>query len=1660
MLRIQAGSRDLIVDLARVYVALLHDVSRSRRRRLARSDRGLVQVAQNDARKIVLQGQAGHRHVAGVLYLDRIGHRVADLHALGLVCSLCNFDLRVRSDRRNGAVIVICDFPILRVLTCCSDLVVDAARIHVILRHLVGRSRSRRLVRSQRRLIQIAEYDAFQDVRQGQAAHRHVAGVLHRDRIGHGIADLDVACCGGLGYFNSGCRSFRRDLLAVAAGHFLIFRILTGGSSGIVDLASVNIALLHHVGRRCSRGLARGDARLVQSAQDDAFQDVRKGQVGHRHVARVLHRDRIGHGLADLHSAGLIRGLRYLDLRVRSDRRDGAFSVICHVVAKGILRGSRHLVHDLAGIHVILRHLVGRSRSRRLVRSQRRLIQIAEYDAFQDVRQGQAAHRHVAGILHRDRIGHGLAHGHAAVFRGLRDFNSGSRCDRRYSHRVRIRNRFSRRRIAGRFYRVHDAAGIHVRLGHRVLVARSRSRVRRKRRRAQRAYFHNARQRFFNGYAGQRHVAGVLHRDRVGDLVANGSVLGLARRLRHIDGSCRFNRRHSAGCVIANIVVLGIFAGSRYRVVDLAGIHVRLRYRVSIGNGLRSGRRQVERSLGQRHQRVAQRDVGHGHVAAVRHRDRIGHRVADLHVLFRVRGLRYRQCCGSFFCRYRRIRRAGHVGVLRILAGGGHGVVDLARVHVGLLHRVGIGDLFVCSGSQIERSFGQRHQRVAQRDAGHGHVAGIGHLNRVGNGTANRHVARRIRSLLDLKRRSSGFRIDRIAGFVILALQGRGHGVGEAACRHIGGLDGIGRRRGHARVRCHVLKGALGQGHPIDLAQGDGLRLGINVLYRNGKGYGLALGVLVIVSLAVVLGDDQRRINIVIGDLQRAVHILDIVVRCDVGLAVLHHSIARDVVLRADIRDRAGHGHAGNGVRALQTYRRSILPPVVLQRRAVIFLLIAVRGNLQRCLRDGQGTGDWGDYVVRRHVLFAVHDLVAFRNGVVSGRGISHVRHAAGGGRHQRIARQQAAFGHGHGRVCVRSAVVGPFLARRGDGDRHGGLRHGQLAVYRRNGVVAGRSSGEFIALHLVRYRALAGEGDASRHHCGDRVAAHQAFHVVLRPALRLAGIRERLVLRRDRHGLRIDRQSAGFRRDHVVRSHVLFAVHDLVAFRNGVVSGRGISHVRHAAGGGRHQRIARQQAAFGHGHGRVCVRSAVVGPFLARRGDGDRHGGLRHGQLAVYRRNGIVAGRSSGELIALHHVRHWALAGEGDASRHHRGDRVVAHQAAHRIVRVAVGTAVIGERFARRRDGHGLRRHGQGARRRSVFVVRVRGFDRVVDSAAILDARYRIAPGLAAVRAVLDRGALGHAGRGAARMGAAVVCAVVVRRSDRHLGLRDGQGAGIKGLGAIVSGDVFTIMGNRVGCRKGAGVGAAGNRGALGGGVGDGQDVAAAQAFHRIVIFIDRLAGAGDGSLEGTAFLLGAVIGLLDVLHRDRQGRGGDFQGAESRRNSIVAGFRIAPVDLIEVLAGADFGLGAGHVEGDGFSGAQGDRTGPRSRSRSPLPADVRGPVAVIQGRAILFRERRAVISLFIGRGGDRQGQGCNSQNTVTGIDRNRVVGISHHLLAVHLNSRDHCLLLRTGNDIGPRVFLGDQRAVRAVKGRPDRFAVLLFEQSTRTAGDADIEL
>ena len=196
------------------------------------------------------------------------------------------------------------------------------------------------------------------------------------------------------------------------------------------------------------------------------------------------------------------------------------------------------------------------------------------------------------------------------------------------------------------------------------------------------------------------------------------------------------------------------------------------------------------------------------------------------------------------------------------------------------------------------------------------------------------------------------------------------------------------------------------------------------------------------------------------GNGQRALPALgEGVARGHVGFAA-HDYVARyHVVAAADV-GLAALDNRGQNVALHQ--RARVGEAVIRQRRAVVNLLVAVRGDgnglaLTLALRDGQLALFLGDGIVRLLEVraFGVGDRVGHF-------AVIHEGYAAGGLDIGHLAVHKAVAAHGDNRLRQRRAVV--FLARRLGLQRHGALVDGQLAV---DGISEG------VVLRHVRFAAL-----------------------------------------------------------------------------------------------------------------------------------------------------------------------------------------------------------------------------------------------------------------------------------------------------------------------------------------------------------------------------------------------------------------------------------------------------------------------------------------------------------------------------------------------------------------------------------------------------------
>ena len=548
----------------------------------------------------------------------------------------------------------------------------------------------------------------------------------------------------------------------------------------------------------------------------------------------------------------------------------------------------------------------------------------------------------------------------------------------------------------------------------------------------------------------------------------------------------------------------------------------------------------------------------------------------------------------------------------------------------------------------------------------------------------------------------------------------------------------------------------------------------------------------------------------------------------------------------------------------------------------VDFVGVLGDGHLHVCRGYGQLASHGGDCVVGGHVLVTVHDLVALGDGVVALGGVGHVGDGAGGGGNEFVALEQLASGHGDSIVAVNGAIIGPALASSRDGDFLGGGLHRQLAIHRGDGVVAGRALGELVGLHLVGDGGLGREGDGALDDRGDGVVAHQARDVVARVGVGGAVVGEFLGLGRDGDGCRVDGEGSCFGSDHVVGSHILVAVHDLVARGDGVVALGGVGHVGDGAGGGGNEFVALEQLASGHGDSIVAVNGAIIGPALASSRDGDFLGGGLHRQLAIHRGDGVVAGRALGELVGLHLVGDGGLGREGDGALDDRGDGVVAHQARDVVARVGVGGAVVGEVLRLRRNGDLLRVDGELA----VDLRHIREVRGLVLSSGVLDDEAVVHDVLSFISHIggrarsrgLDGEALGQTrGRDRAIGESGAVIGLGLARcsqSNRRSVFSNGQRAKVFGDGVVRFLGVAPRNAVRIRFTANFGDGARGHqRDLLGPNKAFDLGIVKVGKGGTIVLFGSRACCDGDGLRVHGQFAInlrhiGEVSGLVVVLH------------------------------------------------------------------------------------------------------------------------------------------------------------------------------------------------
>ena len=412
----------------------------------------------------------------------------------------------------------------------------------------------------------------------------------------------------------------------------------------------------------------------------------------------------------------------------------------------------------------------------------------------------------------------------------------------------------------------------------------------------------------------------------------------------------------------------------------------------------------------------------HRHVAFVLHYHRVGDRVANFNA---ARGIGRLLDCQLGLCfnrRHFRVIRCGHFVVLRILAGRGRRVVDLARVHIRLGHCVGIGDRLRSRRRQVERCFVQRHQAVFQLNILHRHVAAVRHFHRVGDRAANFNAARGISRLLDCQGRTDFFRIYRISRLVGLAFQRRGYSIRKAARSHVGRLDDIGGCGRDSVTGRYIIKCSICQRYALDFRKRNRFRFGVDILYRDGKCYSFAFRVLIIVCLTIVLRYDQAGINVFIRNRQLSNILSNFIVVfidgspingiCIIAFAYLglgaSYCQSNSLVFHQSNFCCVSGGKSSNGV----IFVLIIAPvnrdsTVFRQGSSIVFFFVSARSNGDRPLRDLQLARFLCDLreIVRNIISLSVKDLPTVVDGVP---GFTNIGQAAAGRRFHGVALCQA----------------------------------------------------------------------------------------------------------------------------------------------------------------------------------------------------------------------------------------------------------------------------------------------------------------------------------------------------------------------------------------------------------------------------------------------------------------------------------------------------------------------------------------------------------------------------------------------------------------------------------------------------------------------------
>ena len=249
---------------------------------------------------------------------------------------------------------------------------------------------------------------AGQIVRHRDVLQRHVAGVLHRDRVGDGVAHLHV-----LGHVST-LRHDQRRLHFLGGHRFgvgILHRLAVGiggilcrGNCGVLVLACQQIVFRNGVLSREFLHFFRCQSRN-RGAELGLL--VGHGHVLQRHVTGVLHRDGVGYRLADLPVVLLHVGdLLHVDVRNSVDGLDGFGVFRVGLLTLGAGAFGLGSIRILAIQQVFLGDgVLGGERSALALGQQvDGLVQVGLLVLHLHIQQV-----HVTGVLHHDGVGHRLA---------------------------------------------------------------------------------------------------------------------------------------------------------------------------------------------------------------------------------------------------------------------------------------------------------------------------------------------------------------------------------------------------------------------------------------------------------------------------------------------------------------------------------------------------------------------------------------------------------------------------------------------------------------------------------------------------------------------------------------------------------------------------------------------------------------------------------------------------------------------------------------------------------------------------------------------------------------------------------------------------------------------------------------------------------------------------------------------------------------------------------------------------------------------------------------------------------------------------------------------------------------------------------------------------